>query len=189
MATPAPLPTAAPSLKTHNRLLDTRADAARLCAHRELTVVCRAETFRAAATTATAVFKSNPSVVHFSGFQVGQKHTLTLVRLASFLVFFSHFLIFYCPQQLLNAGAQRARYHLFPPTTDFFTLQFSKKVCDVCGSRLSFGCQLRMQDFLGPGAAEEITIEFTPTEWRYYYDCIRIHSQACAVRLTLAYPA
>jgi hypothetical protein len=80
MATPAPLPTAAPSLKTHNRLLDTRADAARLCAHRELTVVCRAETFRAAATTATAVFKSNPSVVHFSGFQVGQKHTLTLVR-------------------------------------------------------------------------------------------------------------
>lgn len=31
-----------------------------------------------------------------------------------------------------------------------------------------------------PGLHEELVVEFCPTQWRYYYDCIRVHAQVCA---------
>ena len=48
--------------------------------------------------------------------------------------------------------------HVIPPTTDTFTITYKKE-----NSRLVSGLSL------------DINVQFRPTEWRYYYDCIRIH--------------
>ena len=39
-----------------------------------------------------------------------------------------------------------------------------------------FKVSCRKRGAVAPGMAEEIFVEFTPTEWRYYCDCIRLHN-------------
>eukprot|EP00040_Diaphanoeca_grandis_P010755 m.55100 g.55100 ORF g.55100 m.55100 type:complete len:583 (+) comp22022_c0_seq1:198-1946(+) len=62
--------------------------------------------------------------------------------------------------KLLNKGAKATRVHVVGPTTSFFSSSMSK---------LDAG--------LFPGLAETVEIQFTPLEWRYYYDCIRVQVQ------------
>lgn len=61
--------------------------------------------------------------------------------------------------KLLNSGADRTRVNIIPPTTEFFKASYQKR------------------EALIPGTAEEVQILFTPSEYRYYYDCIRVHGQ------------
>ena len=42
---------------------------------------------------------------------------------------------------------------------------------------------------MAPGMSESLTVEFCPTEHRYYYDCIRVHSEEANLLIPLhAYP-
>eukprot|EP00297_Palpitomonas_bilix_P001409 CAMPEP_0113878408 /NCGR_PEP_ID=MMETSP0780_2-20120614/6661_1 /TAXON_ID=652834 /ORGANISM="Palpitomonas bilix" /LENGTH=949 /DNA_ID=CAMNT_0000864865 /DNA_START=261 /DNA_END=3110 /DNA_ORIENTATION=+ /assembly_acc=CAM_ASM_000599 len=61
--------------------------------------------------------------------------------------------------RVLNISKDSKRLHVVPPTTPFFRIQYKKK------------------GLIAPGMSEDLTVEFSPTEYRYYYDCIRIHSE------------
>ncbi|XP_068715346.1 cilia- and flagella-associated protein 221-like isoform X1 [Montipora foliosa] len=87
-----------------------------------------------------AILQARPSVVHFAGFQVGNKITRIL--------------------RLANVSDESQRMHIIPPSTKYFYIKYTKK------------------EKLVPGMFIEVMIEFTPDEWRYYYDCIRIHTKA-----------
>ncbi|XP_071958358.1 cilia- and flagella-associated protein 221-like [Antedon mediterranea] len=56
-----------------------------------------------------------------------------------------------------NVSTEVVKMHIIPPTTKYFKIWYTK------GDRLV------------PGLTMDCTIEFRPDEWRYFYDCIRIH--------------
>ena len=58
---------------------------------------------------------------------------------------------------IVNASTDVIRMHIIPPQTKYFYIKYNKS------------------ERLVPGLTIECTIEFTPDEWRYYYDCIRIN--------------
>lgn len=60
--------------------------------------------------------------------------------------------------KILNISNDLQHIDIIPPTTPFFKIEYEKKGLIACG------------------VSEDITIKFIPTTWKYYYDCIRIHS-------------
>ncbi|XP_038044642.1 cilia- and flagella-associated protein 221-like [Patiria miniata] len=61
--------------------------------------------------------------------------------------------------RLINISSECQNMHIIPPSTRYFKAWYAKR------------------DRLVPGMAVEVEVEFRPDEWRYYYDCIRIHCQ------------
>eukprot|EP00200_Dunaliella_tertiolecta_P013188 CAMPEP_0202393904 /NCGR_PEP_ID=MMETSP1127-20130417/93151_1 /ASSEMBLY_ACC=CAM_ASM_000462 /TAXON_ID=3047 /ORGANISM="Dunaliella tertiolecta, Strain CCMP1320" /LENGTH=500 /DNA_ID=CAMNT_0048996499 /DNA_START=1421 /DNA_END=2920 /DNA_ORIENTATION=- len=59
-----------------------------------------------------------------------------------------------------NISASSTRLHIIPPSTVYFKAECNDK-----------------KGMLAPGMAEVITVEFSPTEYRYYHDSVRIHSE------------
>ena len=92
-------------------------------------------------------FKSVPSVVHFDGFQVGKVHTQIL--------------------RLVNTADYGQRLHVIKTQNATFSTHV------VRGKRKG----REDMSLVAPGLSEDVRIEFHPTEWRYYYDCIRVHTE------------
>jgi hypothetical protein len=76
--------------------------------------------------------------------------------------------------KVLNISATSLRVSLIGPQTPWFKMSVDKK------------------GLLAPGMTEDITVSFTPGEWRYYYDTIKIHCGEMAENLVVpihAYPS
>ena len=61
--------------------------------------------------------------------------------------------------RIKNTSSKSRRIRILEPTTSFFTVRMNKV------------------GLVAPGMAEEVLIEFTPNDLRYYYDCVRLHSE------------
>ena len=64
---------------------------------------------------------------------------------------------------MVNRTSTMQSINVIGTTTPYFKVSCRK------GSNVKVGA-------VAPGMAEEIYVEFSPTEWRYYCDCIRVHN-------------
>lgn len=69
--------------------------------------------------------------------------------------------------RVLNISTTSMRLTIMGPSTPWFQMSFDKK------------------GLLAPGMSEDITISFTPHEWRYYYDTVKIFCGGLAENLVV----
>jgi hypothetical protein len=90
------------------------------------------------------------------------------------VVYFGGFVVDHMHEQvvhLINISNHTKRIHILQCETPYFRVLLKKK------------------GKIAPGMSEKLTVQFSPNEWRYYYDTIRIHSEDDNILIPLhAYP-
>ncbi|KAM7375161.1 hypothetical protein PAMA_014307 [Pampus argenteus] len=84
-----------------------------------------------------SLIQAEPSVLHFSGFELGKDYLKSL--------------------KLINISSEVMNIHIIPTQTKHFQTTYTKKYRLI------------------PGLAYTLKVQFCPDEWRYFYDCIRVH--------------
>lgn len=71
--------------------------------------------------------------------------------------------------KIINSSNTPQRVNILPPMTPFFKVKYSKK------------------GMIPTNSCEEIYVQFNPTDYKYYYDCVRIHGAGIILPIH-AYP-
>lgn len=136
------------------------------------------------------VLEPIPSVVHYGGFELHKVHRQT-IRVCNVAGYSSRchiippttpfFKASRRPQTVFVIEHNAGPLSPFPPFPAIIgSMQwrnpFLSSHPDVPTMATQIAAVTR-RGFIAPGLSEDITIEFCPTEHRYYYDCIRIHSE------------
>ncbi|CAM9373948.1 unnamed protein product, partial [Discosporangium mesarthrocarpum] len=73
--------------------------------------------------------------------------------------------------RVTNISRSSRRMHILGPSTDSFKVRCNKK------------------GIVAPGSSEVIVVDFHPREYRYHYDCVRLHTDGENLLVPLhAYP-
>jgi hypothetical protein len=112
----------------------------------------------------------NPLVKKYSYKNVGSNGVITVEpEVLNFAGFYELNKTYTMKAKVINSSNVPQRVNILPPMTPFFTVKYSKK------------------GMIPTNSAEEIYIQFNPTEYKYYYDCVRIHGAGIILPIH-AYP-
>jgi hypothetical protein len=121
-----------------------------------------------------SVVEASPAVLHFSHFDALRRvYTQTL--------------------RVINVSQKRSiRVHILPPDTPFFTIRSalphgtSKKTQSGENQQQHQPGLVQRKGLLAPGMSEEIIVEFTPHEFRYHSDAVKVGLVLFVVPLPLS---
>ncbi|CAM9283787.1 unnamed protein product [Heterosigma akashiwo] len=86
----------------------------------------------------------------------------TIVQASPAILHFDGYTLKECHTQtvsVVNISNESRRVHILPPTTPNFKIRMNKR------------------GTLAPGMAEHLKVDFYPSEYKYHYDCIRVHTE------------
>ena len=107
----------------------------------------------------------NPLIKKYSFKNVGSNGIITVEpEVLNFAGFYELNKAYTMKAKIINSSNVPQRVNILPPMTPFFSVKYSKK------------------GMIPTNSAEEIYVQFKPTEYKYYYDSVRVHIAGTAAK-------